>query len=93
MALKTIQKAAAADAFIEMIADRVAERVLERINHTTPSGDTRLLTLKEAGGIIGRSAGAVAQLIQRGEFTLCAGSWNLNSDCPSTGCLMRVSTT
>lgn len=48
---------------LDMLADKVAARIQPQSDHRK-----LLVTLKEAGELIGRSAGAVNQLIKRGEL-------------------------
>jgi excisionase family DNA binding protein len=50
---------------LDALADRVADRLEARMPSASPK---RLLTLKQAGEMIGRSAGAVNQLVKRGEL-------------------------
>jgi len=51
------------DSLLDILADKIAARIQpERSNRKL------LITLKEAGELIGRSPGAVNQLIKRGEL-------------------------
>ena len=51
------------DTLLDALADKVAARIQPQ-----PSSRKLLVTLKEAGEMIGRSAGAVNQLVKRGEL-------------------------
>jgi excisionase family DNA binding protein len=54
------------DAIIEQIADRVVDKLEKRMSHK--QSERELLTVKETAQRIGRSTGAVHQLIARGEM-------------------------
>lgn len=57
------QQVSALDSFLDILAEKVAARI-----QIQPAQTKRLLTLKQAGEMIGRSAGAVNQLVKRGEL-------------------------
>ena len=50
---------------MDCLAEALAVRVADKIRPAQPA---KLLTLRQAGEMIGRSAGAVNQLIKRGEL-------------------------
>ena len=51
------------DDLLDDLADRIAQRLQPR-----SSSPRRLLTLRQVGEMIGRSPGAVGQLVRRGEL-------------------------
>lgn len=53
---------------LDRFLDLLAEKVANRIQPAPASGGKLLVTLKEAGVMIGRSPGAVGQLVKRGEL-------------------------
>lgn len=62
-AIEERRSALTLDALLDALADKVAQRIQPQ-----PQGRKMLVTLKEAGEMIGRSAGAVNQLVKRGEL-------------------------
>lgn len=53
---------------IERLLDILAEKVAQRIQPAPAARRKLLVTLKEAGEMIGRTSGAVGQLVKRGEL-------------------------
>ncbi len=57
------EQALTLDSLLDVLADKVAQRI-----RPEPASTKLLVNLKEAGQMIGRSSGAVNQLIKRGEL-------------------------
>lgn len=63
-----IRSRKADEALMDRLLDLLAEKVAQRIQPVTAARRKLLVTLKEAGEMIGRSPGAVGQLVKRGEL-------------------------